>query len=147
VNHNIQQIVYISVASKDFSDNELIEMLAEFRKSNEKTKISGILVYFNGSFCQVFEGPSEKIEQLWKNIQEDKRHNLVTEIINREVADRMFSNWTMAFKVLNLADVESAYGFNQLLMNHKKEKLQDEFKGSLAMSNDIVDMLASYIQS
>ncbi|MGX5201177.1 BLUF domain-containing protein [Aliikangiella sp. IMCC44632] len=146
MNINFLQKAYISVASNDYSEGELIDMLSEFKKNNERNAISGILVYFNGTFCQVFEGPSEAVEHLWNNIKQDKRHNLVTEILNRSITDRMFSNWTMAFKVLNLADIESVYGFNGLLMAHKKNELMNSFKANQSISNDIVEMLASYTQ-
>ena len=98
MNSQLMQVVYISNSSRRFSDAKLADMLGDFRRNNERHNITGLLIYFKQSFLQIFEGPKESVEKLWRNIRNDERHVLVTRIHYRKIDSRMFSEWSMAFE-------------------------------------------------
>jgi hypothetical protein len=50
------RIAYISAASKSFDPAELREMRKESNARNKEAGITGMLLYKDGQFMQVFEG-------------------------------------------------------------------------------------------
>ena len=53
----LKNVLYVSSAIRKFTKDELHGHLKKFRKNNEKTGISGVLVYQEGNFLQFIEGP------------------------------------------------------------------------------------------
>ena len=53
----MQQLIYISTASKTLNDRQVSEMLARSRGNNSRTGVTGLLVYHRGRFLQALEGP------------------------------------------------------------------------------------------
>ena len=70
----VLQLGYASAATVEFSDDDLRELLAKSRSNNMAAGITGMLLYHEGSFLQVLEGPSEAVEHLYARIRRDKRH-------------------------------------------------------------------------
>lgn len=99
-NEALHQISYISIEAMPYSYMDLEAMLASFRKHNEAHGITGLLLHRNKGFFQVFEGPKSQVLTLWENIQNDKRHVLVTELNNRKVEQRLCQQWRMGFEDL-----------------------------------------------
>ena len=95
----IHTICYLSKAEV-LKDSEL-EVLFEFiLKVNLKLKITGALVYFNGSFLQVLEGNKEVITELFSKIRKDKRHSKILTILDQKIDDRIFENYEATFSIL-----------------------------------------------
>ena len=46
------QLLYISAANHDFTEEELEALLIKARSNNEKVNVSGMLLYHEGSFIQ-----------------------------------------------------------------------------------------------
>jgi hypothetical protein len=55
-----------------------------------------MLLYAEGNFFQVLEGPKDVVEALYDKIERDPRHNRVTQIISEPIARRSFGAWHMA---------------------------------------------------
>ncbi len=91
------QVVYMSNAKREFNDDELLEMLFEFRKFNGEHDISGLLIYHRNCFMQVIEGPDAHIHRLYAKICHDTRHNLVMTLLSRPINTREFPDWSMGF--------------------------------------------------
>ena len=64
--NDLTQVMYASAALAVFSPRDLAELLAKARARNEACDISGLLVYFEGSFLQVLEGPQDDVELLYQ---------------------------------------------------------------------------------
>lgn len=72
------RLLYISSATKPMTDDELLVLLNECRKSNNKDGITGMMLYCGDSFIQVLEGNTEEVDSLFKTIKKDPRHSNVT---------------------------------------------------------------------
>lgn len=79
------------------NDGELSELLNVSRQNNLLKNITGMLLYGEGSFIQVLEGPSTDIESTYAVIQSDNRHKNVTRILSGKLRARNFPDWKMGF--------------------------------------------------
>ena len=112
---SLLSIVYVSTATKPFSTAELSTLLSRSRERNEATGITGMLFYKSGCFLQAFEGEESSVRDLLLRIQNDPRHRNIVLLQNSTIGEREFSSWSMGFKHLDEADVESQPGFNEML--------------------------------
>jgi class 3 adenylate cyclase len=102
----LKRITYVSHQSKPMS-SEQINALGELAAAqNARQDITGILIYSAGLFYQVIEGPEEKIDSLFEQIKEDKRHtNIFVLEIKGDYEEKRYSNWSI--NTINLEE-ESA---------------------------------------
>ena len=91
------QIVYASAAATPMSQRALSDMLIHARTKNERINVTGFLLYDEGSFLQVIEGPDAAVEGLYAAIAADPRHHRLRLLSRKTVAEREFGDWTMAF--------------------------------------------------
>jgi len=97
--------VYVSSACKLFDDAELIELLQVARQNNERSDITGMLLYRDGNFLQVLEGPASAVYSLIDKIKRDTRHHGVILMSRRGVEERQFADWQMAFRNMSKTHV------------------------------------------
>lgn len=98
-------IVYLSSATKLLSQEEVFGIVEKSQKNNRAAGITGVLLYFNGSFLQVLEGQQERVNQLYALIQADYRHTHLIELYNKPIERRSFGDWLMGYKVLSALDL------------------------------------------
>jgi blue light- and temperature-responsive anti-repressor len=109
---NLIHLVYNSAATHAFTDEELEELLCKSRNKNAARGITGMLLYVDGCFFQILEGPKEAVEALAERIRLDPRHNRMTTIIHEPIAQRAFGEWSMGFTRLSVDDVGEIDGLN-----------------------------------
>lgn len=63
------QFIYASAASATFSPEDLRMLLAKARSRNTLYSVTGMLLYHNGSFLQVLEGPPTSVGIIFDSIQ------------------------------------------------------------------------------
>ena len=73
------------------------DILAISRENNARAGVTGGLLFTQGCFAQVLEGPLDAIEATFERIQCDERHSDVTVLQSMPIAARDFSDWSMAF--------------------------------------------------
>lgn len=95
---DLYYLIYTSIPARPMSDDELQELLLISREANSRYNVTGMLVCLPESFTQLIEGPRGHIEQLYHNIQKDKRHFRVTILREAPIDHRFFPDWAMAFK-------------------------------------------------
>ncbi|MEY2597933.1 MAG: hypothetical protein RLZZ142_192 [Verrucomicrobiota bacterium] len=91
------QLVYASAANSAFSTQELIGLLEEARVSNAQSELTGLLLYYRGSFFQILEGPAEAVDAVYRHIEEDHRHHRLLLLSRKPIAERCFDSWSMGF--------------------------------------------------
>lgn len=91
---------------------QLDELLVQSRLNNLCMNLTGLLLYGEGSFMQLLEGPDEWVELVYKRILKDSRHTNLLEIDYSLRSDRQFSEWSMAFR--RITDHEQLDGFTRL---------------------------------
>jgi hypothetical protein len=109
------QLVYLSRASHRFSQRDLTDLLAQSRKDNFEVGITGLLLYAEGHFMQLLEGAKDAIESLMERIKRDPRHRDVRVLEEGPVAQRQFSEWSMAFLDFASPQVRALPGYSAFL--------------------------------
>lgn len=92
-----QRLVYRSrAASTENLDEDLSQILCVSRHLNRARGITGALIYLDGSWVQVLEGPSVHIEGLMAVIERDPRHCDIQVMGRWAASHRLFGGWAMA---------------------------------------------------
>ncbi|AMR33773.1 hypothetical protein A0256_21210 [Mucilaginibacter sp. PAMC 26640] len=94
-------LVYISTSKSILGDDVLLNILASARKYNEAHHVTGVLLYSDGTFIQALEGEAEDIDFIFARIQNDTRHKNILVMMEREISERNFPNWSMGFTKVN----------------------------------------------
>lgn len=106
------RIVYVSFATKPFEEKDLLHLLAKCRSNNTEQQITGQLIYSEGTFMQVLEGPRDTVDATFARIKKDTRHHHVTLIERVTIDERQFGEWSMGFKSLSREQMQDIEGFN-----------------------------------
>jgi len=99
---SINQLIYLSQATRKMSANDLSEILDCAQKKNGTIDVTGSLFYNGGWFLQVLEGAPDTLEALYAKIEKDPRHKNSRILSNEPATFRTFSRWTM--NMTNLDD-------------------------------------------
>ena len=76
---------------------DISSILAVSRRNNARDGITGGLLFSDGCFAQVLEGPLDAVESTFERIQCDERHSDVTVLQSGPITARDFPDWSMAF--------------------------------------------------
>ena len=130
LDHMLFQLIYRSRAKSDITDKDLEEILETARGFNATQGITGCLLYHKGLFLQLLEGEFNAVNELYENIRKDERHDEVITLHMQEAPDRIYNDWSMAFKALkeNLALLEKngASSFKDLPSQNNASPLAQE---------------------
>jgi hypothetical protein len=111
----LHQLVYVSSATKPFPQDELLALLAQSRRRNTESGVTGMLLYRDGNFMQVLEGPRAAVLATHERIVGDSRHRGLITLRNTPVAARSFPDWSMAFRNLELSASPDLPGYSDFL--------------------------------
>lgn len=99
---SINQLVYISQATRKMSGDELRGIQATAKENNQHIDVTGSLFYNGGWFLQVLEGPLATLNALYNKIEKDPRHKNSRVLYNEPAKFRTFTRWSM--NMTNLED-------------------------------------------
>lgn len=108
-------LAYTSIASHHMGHDELLNLLAQSRKNNLHTDITGMLLYMEGCFFQVLEGREEQLAMLFEKIAKDPRHHDVMKLILEPIEAPCFNNWSMGFQYITKEELSSITGLTDFL--------------------------------
>lgn len=89
-------LVYVSSASRQVDEKDLMQLITAARKNNEANQITGLLLYKDGNFMQAIEGPDDAVEKLFDHVRRDARHHGVLQLLKEPIDERRFPKWSMA---------------------------------------------------
>lgn len=92
---SIYHVLYHSQATGLVSEAELRTLLAEACSFNTRHQLTGILLYSDGRFVQLLEGPELEVRALYTKIQQDRRHTQVVTVSEGPGPGRRFADWSM----------------------------------------------------
>lgn len=90
-------LVYLSTAVKPMNYDDLSALLRQSRDNNHKLGITGMLVYQKGTFMQMLEGDRQTVLDLYHRISRDNRHTAIHTVLDGEIRQRNFADWSMGF--------------------------------------------------
>lgn len=109
-------MTYVSSARDLMEDAELADLLRVSRRNNIEAGITGMLLYQEGNFLQVLEGPEKAITATSARIERDGRHTGMLTLLREPISERQFPNWSMAFQNLTSLSDEDKAGFSDFLV-------------------------------
>ena len=110
----LRQLLYLSRATNEMTESDLRDLLEEARRLNTVHGITGLLLFADMHFIQCIEGTSEAIAQLAENIRGDARNEEFSVLIDHQVGERSFRQWSMGFKASSVSDLRLEEGFHDL---------------------------------
>ena len=108
-------LIYVSIASGELAEPELIELLKISRENNARDDITGMLLYKDGRFMQLLEGAESAVCATYGRIARDPRHHDASILLEGETAERDFDDWSMGFHALDGEAARALPGFSPFL--------------------------------
>ncbi|MBE2215453.1 MAG: BLUF domain-containing protein [Opitutaceae bacterium] len=111
----VDSLIYASSATRRFGTADLLELLQTSRRNNERLGVTGMLLFHEGNFLQVLEGPREAVQVLFDKIGRDPRHTNVLVLRHVTQEHRDFPEWSMAFCDLSSEQARTVEGYSSFL--------------------------------
>ncbi|MFO7829752.1 MAG: BLUF domain-containing protein [Bacteroidales bacterium] len=120
---DLMHIVYVSFSDKVLSEKGLDELLVDIRKRNKLQKVTGLLLYNDGTFIQLIEGKTNIIQNLFEKIKNDKRHSNVVLLLEESIKKRAFPDWTMGYYKLSKEQSGKIPGYSDFMHSKDSRKI------------------------
>lgn len=102
------RLTYISQAINGL-DPATVQQIGEISaRNNQRSQITGVLLFLDGVFFQILEGEAAIVKQLYEKILCDERHdNIICLKTEPHITERLFPEWAM--KVVDLGQYQETY--------------------------------------
>jgi len=97
----MRQLVYVSTASVNFSQPELLSLLEKCRINNARLNVTGMLLLKDSNLIHGLEGEEAVVKAMFDKIAEDHRHRGIMRLLSTTIDRREFAEWSMAFKQMH----------------------------------------------
>lgn len=94
---SLHRVVYLSTAVGVLRADELDRIYLRAKVANAGADITGLMLFHEGIFLQVLEGPAAGIASLMERVRRDRRHSGLTILESGPVTRRHFANSPMQF--------------------------------------------------
>jgi hypothetical protein len=92
------QLTYISTARVGMTEADVATILQASRANNRRDGITGLLISDGTRFLQALEGDKAAVESAYSRIKKDPRHRAAVILSSKDVRERQFGAWEMAFE-------------------------------------------------
>ena len=93
----LMRVIYASVARDDLGAHGIVEILGNATRRNLTNGLCGMLIFDEGQFWQVLEGPADDVVATYARIKADARHRDVTTLFMEPVDALEFDGFSMGF--------------------------------------------------
>lgn len=100
---SIHQLIYVSDLVGE--EAQLGSILESAVRHNQADDITGMLLYSGGNFLQVLEGSANQVKTTYDRICNDSRHRNCLVLIEQDIPERQFGQWSMGCRQLSAEDV------------------------------------------
>ena len=94
----LSHLIYVSSACEPLSDADIDQILETSRANNREVRVTGLLLFKEGSFFQVLEGEDDAVVETFDRIKEDARHRAIDILRYEHISRRSFGQWDMAYE-------------------------------------------------
>ena len=99
-------MAYLSTAARPPTPAEVDAILAVSQHNNSRCNVTGMLCHYDGSYLQFLEGAPDDVDATFARIAADSRHHGLVSLYRRQIAQRLFPDWTMALTRVDSVDPE-----------------------------------------
>ncbi|QTC90400.1 BLUF domain-containing protein [Brevundimonas goettingensis] len=97
----LQRLVYRSTATGSTTSLlNLVAILGESQRNNDRDELTGALASHNGRYIQVVEGAASTLDSLLRRLERDPRHKDIKLLERDNITTREFGRWAMANAVV-----------------------------------------------
>lgn len=91
-----QSWLYVShsVGWESTAKERLAQLDVQCRQHNASVGVTGVLLFTGRYFAQLLEGPTPAVDHLRQKISKDLRHQEVTTLMTKTVAERSCEQWS-----------------------------------------------------
>ena len=108
-------LLYVSSAVTEFTQADLLELMRKSSGNNAKRNVTGMLLFKDGNFMQVLEGPEAAVKEVHDIISRDPRHKGLITLLKGQQKERQFPNWSMGFRNLNEPSLRDNPAYNEFM--------------------------------
>lgn len=93
----LHRIVYMSTAVGVLRAEELDRIYLRAKSANARAGLTGLLLFYEGAFLQVIEGPTAGVMSLAERLRRDRRHSGLMTLEAGPISERGFPDSPMHF--------------------------------------------------
>jgi hypothetical protein len=141
----LHRLVYMSTAVGVLRADELDKVYLRAKASNAAAGITGLLLFYEGTFLQLLEGPAAGISSLVQKLRRDKRHANLIILESSAIETRVFPDCSMQYvPARNLsAGEKQAFSDLRMAVNARPAMVGSPAPGA---DNGLAAFLASFAQ-
>lgn len=113
---SLHRLVYMSTAVGVLRADELDKVYLRAKASNASAGITGLLLFYEGTFLQLLEGPAAGISSLVQKLRRDKRHANLIILESSPIEGRTFPGTPMQYVPARNLSVGEKQAFSDLRM-------------------------------
>lgn len=88
----LHRIIYMSTAVGVLRAEELDRIYLRAQAANARAGLTGLMLFYEGAFLQVLEGPTAGVTSLMEKIRRDRRHSGLVVLESSSTTERNFDN-------------------------------------------------------
>ncbi len=124
------RLTYASRAAEWLTRDDLRAIANSAQKRNRSMGLTGLLLYVDGDFLQVIEGPGAAVEKLYEMIEADPRNQWVTRLATERVLRRAFGDWSMGCFEIGMEQLEGDAFF---ILDTDAPRVRPRFSGDFTV--------------
>lgn len=95
----LMSLIYVShsLIQPDARQEEIGNIVSESTERNARLGVRGALLFTEGHFAQLLEGPEATVDQVMASILKDPRHDQVSIIERKPIDGYRFPDWGLAY--------------------------------------------------
>lgn len=125
----LKSLTYTSWARPGITTEEVEAILATARANNAQEELTGILIFNGTSFMQILEGEPPVVDSMVKRLRGDRRHSNMSIRDDREIDERLFTDWSMAYLKLENGAFEGEQEVRRVLERDVPQSVRNVIDG------------------
>lgn len=128
-------ISYISTACQHATESVVNDLLVFVEHENNRKKVSGILIYADGTFFQIIEGEESIIKPLFNKILKDPRHQHIIKLLDKPSSQVSFTKYHSSFTSIHSTRSRSEL---EAFINAEEHDQDENFKRLTYVANRLL---------
>jgi hypothetical protein len=132
-------LIYSSKATVRLSQASLLDLLKHAHLRNEPRGLTGMLLYRDGLYLQFLEGKPDEVAGLLDRLRRDPRHTNIRILHKGNLPERLFPDWSMAYKNLTGLRASLVPGYSECMQgNYENSEQTDASELLVGMFREIL---------